>query len=304
LQTGGIGYYGKDMASLASFYTADRKGLSFELFPPKTAKGEAALLKHVERLNEFKPDYVTCTYGAGGSTRGKTLDIVSAVKQQFNVPVASHLTCVGSTREDLRQYLNDVERRDIDFVVALRGDPPQGATTFKAVEGGLQYANELVELINGEFPNLGVAVAGYPEVHQEAPSADIDLDNLKRKVDCGADIVITQLFYRTEDYFDFCDRCVAAGITIPIVPGILPVINLAQIQRITSMCGAKLPQTFVDRLSEHCDDDDWQFKIGVEFATTQVSELLATGAPGVHFYVLNKSQVTAEVLTQVGWRSE
>jgi methylenetetrahydrofolate reductase (NADPH) len=232
------------------------------------------------------------------------LDIVSAVKQQFDVPVASHLTCVGSTREDLRQYLNDVERRDIDFIVALRGDPPQGATTFEAVEGGLQYANELVELINGEFPNLGIAVAGYPEVHQEAPSADIDLDNLKRKVDCGADIVITQLFYRTEDYFDFCDRCVVAGITVPIVPGILPVINLAQIQRITSMCGAKLPQTFVDRLGERCDDDDWQFKVGVEFATAQVSELLATGAPGVHFYVLNKSQVTAEVLTQVGWSRE
>ncbi|MGY8733815.1 MAG: methylenetetrahydrofolate reductase [NAD(P)H], partial [Pirellulales bacterium] len=272
------------MASLASFYTADRKGLSFELFPPKTEKGDAALLKHVERLSEFKPDYVTCTYGAGGSTQGKTLDIVSAVKQQFNVPVASHLTCVGSTREDLRQYLNDVERRDIDYIVALRGDPPQGATTFKAVEGGLQYANELVELIDGEFPNLGIAVAGYPEVHQEASSADIDLDNLKRKVDCGADIVITQLFYGTEDYFDFCDRCVTAGITVPIVPGILPVINLAQIQRITSMCGAKLPQPFVDRLSEHCDDDDWQFKVGVEFATAQVSELLATGAPGVHFY--------------------
>jgi len=262
------------MASLVSFYTADRTGLSFELFPPKTEKGDAALLKHVARLSEFKPDYVTCTYGAGGSTRGKTLDIVSAVKQQFNVPVASHLTCVASTREDLRQYLNDAERRDIDFIVALRGDPPQGATTFEAVEGGLQYANELVELINGEFPNLGIAVAGYPEVHQEAPSADIDLDNLKRKVDCGADIVITQLFYRTEDYFDFCDRCV------------------------------ELPQAFVDRLGEHCDDDDWQFKVGVEFATAQVSELLATGAPGVHFYVLNKSQVTAEVLTQVGWSCE
>ena len=292
------------MASLASFYTTDRKGLSFELFPPKTEKGDAALLKHVERLNEFKPDYITCTYGAGGSTRGKTLDIISAVKQQFNVPVASHLTCVGSTREDLRQYLNDVERRDIDFVVALRGDPPRGITTFEAVQGWLQYANELVELINGEFPNLGIAVAGYPEVHQEAPSADVDLDNLKRKVDCGADIVITQLFYKTEDYFDFCDRCVVAGITVPIVPGILPVINLAQIQRITSMCGAKLPQTFVERLSEHCEDADWQFKVGVEFATAQVRELLARGAPGIHFYVLNKSQVTAEVLTQVGWSCE
>ena len=292
------------MASLVSFYTADRKGLSFELFPPKTEKGDAALLKHVERLSEFNPDYVTCTYGAGGSTRGKTLDIVSAVKQQFNVPVASHLTCVGSTREDLRQYLNDAERRDIDFIVALRGDPPQGTAAFEAAEGGLQYANELVDLINGEFPNLGIGVAGYPEVHQEASSADIDLDNLKRKVDCGADIVITQLFYRTEDYFDFCDRCVVAGITVPIVPGILPVINLAQIQRITSMCGAKLPQTFVDRLAERSDNDDWQFKVGVEFATAQVSELLASGAPGVHFYVLNKSQVTVEVLTQIGWSRE
>jgi len=293
----------KSMASLASFYTSSRKGLSFELFPPKTEAGETALLNHVEKLCQFKPDFITCTYGAGGGTQAKTLEIVTTVKQRFQIPVASHLTCVASTREDLRQYLLDAQRRDVDFIVALRGDPPQGSSQFTAVPGGLQYANELVELVAGEFPDLGIAVAGYPEVHQEAVSAEADLENLKRKVDCGADIVITQLFYNNEDYFNFCDRCVGSGITVPIVPGILPITNLAQIQRITSMCGSQLPASLVTRMAEQTEDEDWQFQVGVEFATQQVSELLNSGAPGVHFYVLNKSQVTLEVLKRVGWNA-
>lgn len=284
---------------LQEAYASDRPTISFELFPPKTEKGETALFRHVDRLMQFEPAFITCTYGAGGSTRDKTLGIIERVKRQCSIPVASHLTCVGSTVDELRRYLGEARDRGVDAIVALRGDPPQGETTFKAVAGGLRYANELVSLIVDEFPDFGVAVAGYPEVHQEAPDADIDLQNLKRKVDSGADVVITQLFYQNEDFFQFAERCQTAGIKQPIIPGILPVTNLAQIQRITALCGAKLPQSFVDRLSER-DDPDWQYQVGVEFATQQVQELLDGGAAGVHFYVLNKSEATSAVLQGLG----
>ncbi|MCA9270732.1 MAG: methylenetetrahydrofolate reductase [NAD(P)H] [Planctomycetales bacterium] len=284
--------------TLPDAYGPQKFGLSFELFPPKTAAGEAALFGHVEALMRFRPKYVTCTYGAGGSTRDKTLDIVASVKQRHGVPVASHLTCVGATADDLRNYLREAGQRGVDMIVALRGDPPQGETSFTPVAGGLRYANELVALVRAEFPQFGVAVAGYPETHQEAPSPEIDLENLKRKVDAGAGVVLTQLFYNNDDYFRFRDRCERAGVAVPIVPGILPVTNLAQIQRITSLCGARLPAEFVSRLGEQ-PDDDWQFQAGVEFATRQVQALVDGGVPGVHFYVLNKSQATSAVLDAV-----
>lgn len=285
--------------SLAATYPPGRFGLSFELFPPKTPQGDEQLFAHVAELVKFRPDFITCTYGAGGSTRAKTLDIVSRVKRQFGVRVATHLTCVGSTVVDLRAYLNDAASKNVDYVVALRGDPPKGETAFRAVEGGLRYANELVALLRAEFPAFGIAVAGYPETHQEAPSFEVDLANLKRKVDAGADVVITQLFYDNTDFFRFEERCRAAGIRVPIVPGILPVTNFAQIQRITSLCKAKLPPAFVDALSQAGDDDASQFEIGVDHATRQVEELVRHGVPGVHFYVLNKSQATAGVLAGV-----
>lgn len=256
----------------------------------------------VEDLTAFRPDFFTCTYGAGGSTRDKTLEIVTQVKRRFGLPVASHLTCVGSTVDQLRTYLREAIDQGVDYIVALRGDPPKGETAFKPVAGGLSYANELVELIRREFRNLGIAVAGYPEVHQEAPSAEVDLANLKRKVDAGADVIVTQLFYQNADYFRFVDRAREAGIRIPIVPGILPVTNLAQIQRITSLCKACLPDELVSELGKR-EDADWQFQAGVDFATRQVAELLERGAPGVHFYVLNKSAATAKVLEGVGWKN-
>lgn len=283
---------------LTDYYAPGRLGLSFELFPPKTPAGDESLFEHVAQLMAFQPDFLTCTYGAGGSTRHKTLDIVHRVRQRFNVPVASHLTCVGSTADELRQYLGEARRLGVSYIVALRGDPPQGETSFRPVAGGLRYANELVGLIRGEFPQFGVAVAGYPETHQEAASPAADIENLKRKVDCGADIVITQLFYDNRDYFQFCERCEQAGIRVPIVPGILPVTNLAQIQRITSLCGARLPQPFVSRLEQR-DDPQWQFEVGIEFATEQVQSLIDRQVRGIHFYVLNKSSATAAVLQAV-----
>lgn len=285
--------------SLSSYFSGPERGLSFELFPPKTDEGVANLMVAVEELCSFNPNFFTCTYGAGGSTQDRTLQVASQVKAKFGIPVASHLTCVGSTVEQLEAYLVAVKQKGIDYIVALRGDPPKGETTFQAVDGGLRYANELVTLIRKSHPDLGVAVAGYPEVHQEAPSAEVDLANLKRKVDSGADIIVTQLFYKNEDFYRFRDQCESAGINIPIVPGILPVTNLPQIQRIASMCKAALPDSLLKRLGEK-EDASWQFDTGVEFAQEQVRDLIKQGVPGIHYYVLNKSQATAAVLGAVG----
>jgi methylenetetrahydrofolate reductase (NADPH) len=214
--------------------------------------------------------------------------------------VATHLTCVGRTVEQLCAYLQQAQREGIENVVALRGDPPRGDTEFRPVEGGLRYANELVALVRSEFPDFGIAVAGYPETHQEAPSPDIDLENLQRKVDAGGDVVITQLFYDNDDFFRFRDRCNALGVRVPIVPGLLPVTNFAQIQRITSLCGAKLPTDFVSRLEGAGDAAQAQFAIGVESASRQAQALVDAGVPGIHFYVLNRSEATAEVISNLG----
>ncbi|HEX5470232.1 MAG TPA: methylenetetrahydrofolate reductase, partial [Lacipirellulaceae bacterium] len=225
---------------LSTAYGEGKFGLSFELFPPKTPQGVANLFQHVRCLVEYGPSFITCTYGAGGSTQELTLEIVARVHREFQLPVATHLTCVGRTVEQLREYLHTARGSNIENVVALRGDPPRGESSFKPIPGGFRNANELVAMIRGEFPDFGIAVAGYPETHQEALSPEIDLTNLKRKVDAGADVVITQLFYNNDDFFRFRDRCQAVGIRLPIVPGLLPVTNFGQIKRITSLCGAKL----------------------------------------------------------------
>jgi methylenetetrahydrofolate reductase (NADPH) len=284
---------------LSAAYGTGKFGLSFELFPPKTPQGVTNLFHHVEQLVAFGPSFITCTYGAGGSTQDLTLDIVARVHREFQLPVATHLTCVGRTVDQLRQYLRTAMSTGVDNVVALRGDPPKGDTQFRPVEGGLRYANELVTLVRGEFPEFGIAVAGYPETHQEAPSPEADLANLQRKAASGADVIVTQLFYNNDDFFRFRDQCRALGITQPIVPGLLPVTNFAQIQRITSMCGAKLPTEFVGRLESAGYDADAQFAVGVDFATRQTQELVDAGVPGIHFYVLNRSEAAAEVLKNV-----
>jgi methylenetetrahydrofolate reductase (NADPH) len=277
-------------------YGPGKSGLSFELFPPKTAAGETALFRHVDQLIEFRPSFITCTYGAGGSTRDKTLEIVQRVRQTYGCAVASHLTCVGATTAQLQGVLRAAVERQIDNIVALRGDPPRGQTEFRPVAGGLRYANELVELIRREFPDFGIAVAGYPETHREAPDAQSDLENLKRKVAAGGDVVITQLFYDNSNFFRFREACDKLGIAVPIVPGILPVTNFNQIQRITNLCGASLPDEFLSSLKACGDDEAKQFDVGVKFASRQIEELRAEGVPGIHFYVLNKSQATASVL--------
>lgn len=281
--------------SLASHYRGDNCAISFELFPPKTAKGVEILLDNVRRLTEFKPAYFTCTYGAGGSSQATTLDVLAKVRQATGLPVASHLTCVGSTTQQLEDYLAKAIDCGTEYIVALRGDPPKGESEFTAVEGGLRYANELVELIQAKFSGLGIAVAGYPEVHQEAVDAKTDLENLKRKVDAGADIIITQLFYDNADYYRFRDDCEAAGINVPLVPGILPVTNFAQAERIASMCKAGIPDSLRSAMTES-DEAEHQFKIGVEHARMQTLDLIENNVPGLHYYVLNKSEAAESLL--------
>jgi len=285
--------------ALSDAYTAGRFGLSFELFPPKTPESEAAMWRTVDDLMEFEPSLITCTYGAGGSTRGTTLDVLKGVLARHDLPVASHLTCVGSTIDDLRAYMREAADAGVTAIVALRGDPPKGETAFHQAEGGLRYASELVALIKAEFPEFGVLVAGYPETHQEAVSPEADFENLRRKCAAGGDVVVTQLFYDNADFFRFRDRCEALGITAPIVPGVMPVTNYAQIRRIATLCKARLPDSFTRAFEAAADDEAAQFEAGVEFATRQVRELLDAGVPGIHFYVLNKSPATVRVLTNV-----
>ena len=288
--------------SIKDAYAGSQFGLSFELFPPKTPESEAVMWRTVDELMAFDPALITCTYGAGGSTRGTTLEVLKGVIARHALPVASHLTCVGSSVDELRDYLRESLALGVSAIVALRGDPPKGETAFRQAAGGLRYASELAALIRSEFPEFGILVAGYPETHQEAVSPEADLENLKRKCEAGGDVVVTQLFYDNADFFRFRDRCAAVGITAAIVPGVMPVTNYAQIRRIASLCKARLPGSFTRPFEAAGDDEAAQFEAGVAFAARQVEELIEAGVPGVHFYVLNKSPATVRVLDHVGMK--
>lgn len=281
---------------IVDVYGTDRFGLSFEIFPPKTEAGETQLFSALEALMVYRPSFVSCTYGAAGTTQEQTLELTVKIHKACGVTTAAHRTCVGSTVEEIRQWLKEASDLGIENIVALRGDPPKGQTEFKKPQGGLAYANELVTLIRQEFPHFSIAVAGYPETHQEAPSPSVDLANLKRKVQAGADAVITQLFYDNRDFFKFRSRYAEAAIAAPLIPGILPVVNLSQIQRITSMCGAKIPASFLSELEAYRDDPHGQVEVGVRYAIRQCRELLDAGIPGLHFYLLNKAEATFRIL--------
>ncbi len=270
--------------------------LSIEIFPPKTSDGDAVLRRNLRTLVEYDPSFVSCTYGAGGSTRDRTLQWCREIQSDFHRTAMTHFTCVGSTREELISWLDQAVAEGIQNVMALRGDPPAGQEAFKTVEGGLSNANELVELIRETHSGLGIGVAGYPEKHQEAPSLDIDLQHLRRKVDAGADAVFTQLFFVNDNFFVFRDRCDELGIRIPIVPGIMPITDFARIKRITSMCGTVFPEELATRLEAVQDDPQAQFEIGVEHAIQQCEELRSAGVPGMHFYALNKSDACQRIL--------
>ena len=281
-------------------YRDGRFGLSFEVFPPKGDAGERTMYAAVEELAAFDPAFVSVTYGAGGATQAKSLEIAAAVRDRFGLPVTGHFTCVGSTIDDIRGWMRRATEVGVENVMALRGDPPAGQETFTRTEGGLGYASELVELLSREFGHFGIGVAGYPETHQEAADADADMDNLKRKLDAGGDVVYTQLFYDNDDFLRWRDRCHAAGIDAPIVPGILPALSLKQVQKITGLCGSRLPEAFLADLQENEDDAEAQRQVGVAQSARQTAGLLAEGVPGLHFYVLNKSASTREVLLAAG----
>lgn len=285
---------------MRDIYGKGQFGLSFEVFPPKSTDADDALVETLERLAAYQPSFISCTYGAGGTTRVRTLEWCETIQNRFGTMATAHFTCVGATRDQLLEWLQLAESKGIKNIMALRGDPPQGEQKFQAVEGGFRYANELVTLIRGEFPQMGIGVAGYPEKHPEATDADVDLQNLKRKVDAGADVVVSQLFYRNANYFAFLDRFRQAGIRVPLVPGIMPITEFARIKRIAAMCGAVVPDELASRLEAAQDDKEAQFEIGVEWAIDQCRELMDQGVPGIHFYVLNRSQACERILGALG----
>jgi methylenetetrahydrofolate reductase (NADPH) len=274
--------------------------LTFEIFPPKSPEALAQLYGTVGELCAHHPLFISVTYGAGGSTREQSLEIADAIRRRFQVPVTAHFTCVGSTLAQVRDWLGQAERRGIENIMALRGDPPQGQARFQPTPGGLRYASELVALIKEEFPRFGVGVAGYPETHQEALSPEADLENLKRKVDSGGDVVYTQLFYDNADFLRFRQRCQAIGIRVPIVPGLLPVLSLKQIQRITTLCKARLPDDLVAGLQRYEHDPAGQTNVGIEHCIRQCEGLIQAGVPGIHFYVLNRSDTVRRILAALG----
>ncbi len=285
---------------MRDFYQPGGFALSIEIFPPKTEQGDAALFSRIAQLRRFEPAFISCTYGAGGSTRTRTVEICRRIQEELGLPATSHFTCVGSTVEELTDWLTYASQQGIRNIMALRGDPPEGQKSFQAVAGGLRYANELVELIRSQSEEMGIGVAGYPEKHPEAPSPQADLENLKRKADAGADAVFTQLFYVNANFLKFRDRCTAAGITLPVIPGIMPITSYARIKRITAMCQAVFPDDLSASLEAVQDDDDAQFEIGVEHAIRQCRELIDSGVPGIHFYVLNQSKACERILNALG----
>ncbi len=282
----------------ADFYADGRPAISFELFPPRTERTLAELEERLPRLIGLGPSFMTVTYGALGSTRDLTLEVASKIKLEYGMETAHHLTCVGSSRDEITGILEEIRAQGIENIVALRGDPPRGETEFTPPEDGYGHGNELVEHIN-RIGGFSVAVAGYPEKHLEAPDFETDLLNLKRKVDSGADGVITQLFYDNSDFFSFVDRCRAIGIEQPIVPGLMPILNVQQIKRITDMCGATIPDNLLEQLNNAEDDEESVHQIGIVHTADQAIDLLDQGVPGIHFYVLNRHFHIADIMERI-----
>jgi methylenetetrahydrofolate reductase (NADPH) len=269
---------------------------SFEFYPPKTDDGELSLRATLEALRQLEPDFVSVTYGAGGSSRDRTVELTKWIKQDLGIEAMAHLSCVGSTREELGEILDGMATAGIENVLALRGDPPRGETQWIPHPGGLQYSTELAALIHAGY-DFSVGAACFPEVHPEAPDLAHDLRFLKAKVDSGASFLITQLFFDNELYFRFVDEARAVGIEVPIIPGVMPITDAGQIKTITEMCGASLPAALLEQLELRAGNPNAVLQFGVSYATLQCAELLARGAPGIHFYTLNRSPATRAILS-------
>ncbi len=276
----------------------ERPLFSFEFFPPKDDRGVDALFDTVANLKALGPAFVSVTYGAGGSTREKTVAITRRIKREAGIEAMAHLTCVGHSRDEIAALLDEYEEAGVENIMALRGDPPRGDTEFVPHPQGFSHANELIAFIR-QRKDFCIGGAGYPEVHPEAPSPEEDLGNLKRKIDAGADFVVTQLFFDERDYFDFVSRARSLGIVTPIVPGVMPITNTAQIKRFTQMCGATIPRPLLAKLEAVTGDADAVIEVGIEHATRQCRALLQGGAPGIHFYTLNRSLSTRKILANL-----
>jgi methylenetetrahydrofolate reductase (NADPH) len=269
--------------------------LSFEFFPPKDDIGFWDLYRTIESLRPLEPTYVSVTYGAGGSTRRKTIDLVERIKSHIGIEPMAHVTCVGSTQSELAQIVDDLKANNVENVLPLRGDPPKGETAFIPVEDGFRYANELVAFIRQRHPSLCLGGACYPEGHPEAPNREKDLENLKRKVDAGVDFLITQLFFDNRDFYDFCERARAAGIHVPILAGLMPILSVKQVKKFTQMCGAKIPNDLLRQIEAVEDDTDAVRHIGMYHTTKQCVDLLENNVAGIHFYTLNRSAATRAI---------
>jgi methylenetetrahydrofolate reductase (NADPH) len=270
---------------------AQRRPLrSLEFFPPKDEAGVENLRSAATALKRINPDFVSVTYGAGGTTRDRTAQVSAMLKNEFGLTVMPHLTCVGHTRAELAEVADRIHAAGFRNIMTLRGDPPKGETTFTPYRDGLRYGGDLVALLKARHPDFCLGVGGYPEKHPEAPSLEFDLANLRRKVDAGASFITTQLFFDNAVYYRFVEKCHAIGITVPIVPGIMPVLSLKQIQRFTSMCGATLPARLIARLEVAAENTDVVETIGIDWSLTQIRDLIANGAPGYHLYILNRAK--------------
>ncbi len=279
-----------------------RTSLSFEFFPPKTAVGWERLFDNIAELAPLAPSSVSVTYGAGGSTRTQTHDLVVRIHQETGVTVVPHQTCVAATRDDVATILGEYERIGIENVLALRGDPPQDDPGWSPPKEGFQHAVDLVKFIRERFPRFSIGVAGFPEGHPEMPNRLLEIDYLKQKVDAGADYIVTQLFFDNRDFYDFCDRCRLAGITVPIIAGIMPLRTRQGMMRMAELAaGARFPAPLLRRVAEAETEDDVE-RIGVDWAIEQVKDLVAHQVSGIHFYTLNSATATCEIFSRLGLR--
>ncbi len=276
--------------ALSELFAQRRPLRSLEFFPPKDEAGVTALRETALLLKKINPDFVSVTYGAGGSTRERTAQVSRLLREEIGFTVMPHLTCVGHSRAELSVVADRLHAEGYRNIMTLRGDPPKGQTEFVPYLDGLRYGSDLVALLKSRHPDFCLGVGGYPEKHPEAPSLEVDLDNLKRKVDAGAGFITTQLFFDNAVYYRFVEQCRARGITVPIVPGIMPVLSLKQIRRFTEMCGASLPEKLIKRLEAAGETPEVLESVGIDWALAQIRDLLAHGAPGYHLYIMNRAK--------------
>lgn len=277
----------------------DQTLFSFEFYPPKKEADWEKLFHNISELIPHHPAYVSVTYGAGGSTRDKTHDLVVRIQNETQIPVVSHLTCVGSDENEIESILKRYTEEGVYNILALRGDPPKGATEFEKPENGFEHAANLVNFIKNKFPEMGIGVAGFPEGHPQTPNRLAEMDHLKAKVDAGADYIVTQLFFDNRDFFDYCERCQLSGINTPVIAGIMPITTLKGMQRMAELSpGTRFPAGLLRNIQK-AETDNEVAEIGIEWAIHQVQDLVEQKAPGVHLYTLNSSRPTLKILNAV-----